>query len=169
MFNKFTRGLIGLQLNHLWQGHGSAIFLEFGKLTPSIGSDGSHRGLNGEMGVMIEWSWRIEGKKSIICGSWSDDDKWETGFKLLRNKTLASASVFGRLPEIDLEFNNGAHCLSFMTTYGQPAWAILDRRNKVLQTLHVRNGQIEIEMPEGPKVSLEFLEQIANNFIRETP
>ena len=31
----FRDALIGLPLSHFWRGHGSAIFLEFGRLTPT--------------------------------------------------------------------------------------------------------------------------------------
>ena len=144
LFYNFTRGMIGLPVNHLWMGHGSALFLELGDLTPTMRRDGSDGNPNGEMSVMIEWSWRIEGRRSIICGSWSDEDEWPRGFSVLRNQIVMEVSSFGRLPEIDLKFSNDAHCLSFMTAKGGPVWAIFDRRKGEERMLHSRNGRIEI-------------------------
>ena len=115
LFLDFKRGLIDLPVSHLWTGYGSTLFLELGNLTPRILHNGKDGKPNGEMSIMIQWSWRIEGRKSIICGSWSDEHDWVRGLSLLRNKTITDVSLFGRLPEIDIAFSNGAHCLSFMT------------------------------------------------------
>lgn len=143
LFLKFTAGMIGQPVSHVWTGHGSALFLELGSLTPGKRRDGSAANPSGEMSVMIEWSWRIEGRKSIICGSWSDESDWRRGFALLQNNTITGVSLFGRLPEIDLVLSNDAHCLSFMTEKGHPQWAIFDRRNGSNHTLHSRNGRVE--------------------------
>jgi hypothetical protein len=32
------------------------------------------------MTLMIQWSWRIENKRSIICGSWSEEEYWQQAF-----------------------------------------------------------------------------------------
>ena len=64
--------LVGMEVAHLWRGHGSAIFLEFGTLSPgSVRRDGSPGNPMGEITIGIEWSWRIENANSIVCGSWS--------------------------------------------------------------------------------------------------
>lgn len=84
----FRDGLIGLPLSHLWRGYGSAIFLEFGHLTPRTRRSGEAGNPCGEFGLMIEWSWRIENIVSILCGSWSEEPLWMPTFDLLRNKTV---------------------------------------------------------------------------------
>ena len=67
-----------------WQDHGSALFLEVGKLMER----------KGELTVMIEWSWRVEKDQSIWFGSWSDEDRISklvpalTGYKLLDISTF---------------------------------------------------------------------------------
>src|SRR4051794_7120334 len=75
----FRDPLIGLPLSHLWRGAGSAIFLEFGRLTERtyLRRDGTRPNPCGEFGLMIQWSWRIEDKASIMCGSWSEEPLWE--------------------------------------------------------------------------------------------
>ena len=72
LFSEFTTPLLGLPVTHIWRGAGSAIFLEFGELHPTTWRDGSTGNPKGEWAIMIEWSWRVEGRKSILCGSWSD-------------------------------------------------------------------------------------------------
>ncbi|MEX3009034.1 hypothetical protein [Hoeflea sp. TYP-13] len=149
LFEIFTRQMIGLPLGHVWFGHGSAVFLEFGKLSPSKikRREGSEGNPSGEYGVMIEWGWRLENGKSILCGCWSDEDEWQPSFEMLRNTTLAGASLTGRLPEIDLRFSNDVHCVSFMIARGDPQWAVFDRRGDKLQTLVSRKGRVEFERP----------------------
>ena len=147
----FTAPLIGLPVSHLWQGHGSALFLEFGKLRHSTGTrrDGSsYERSEGEMGLMIEWSWRIEGRRSILCGSWSDEQKWLRAFKLVQNSKVVEASLFGRLPEIELGLSNGVHVLSFMTASGNPEWTVFDRRRDNSRSLSVRRGELVIQVGE---------------------
>jgi hypothetical protein len=69
----FRDALIGLPLSHVWRGYGSAIFLEFGRLTPRTRRSGEAGNPRGELGLMIQWSWRIEDTVSILCGSWSQE------------------------------------------------------------------------------------------------
>jgi len=71
----FRAALIGRRVSHVWRGYGSALFLEFGALSPSEGmrKDGSSRAPKGELGLTIQWSWRFEVERSIVCGSWSGE------------------------------------------------------------------------------------------------
>ena len=96
---------------------------------------------------MLEFGWRIEGRKLIICGDGSEEEKFVRGFSVLRDQELLRIALFGRLPEIELDFANGARCLSFIAYQGHPTWAIFDRNRK--ETLHSRYGRLEIE-PFGP-------------------
>lgn len=76
---------------------------------------------------MIEWSWRIEDENSILCGSWSDEEKWDEVFSSLIGRTVKELSLFGRLPELSIALSGGIYVSSFMTAEGQPAWTIFDR------------------------------------------
>jgi hypothetical protein len=117
--------LVGLPLSHLWRGYGSAIFLEFGLLAPRIRPSGKVGNPKGEIGLMIQWSWRIEDTSSILCGSWSAEHLWEPTFDLLRKKEVTELSVVGRLPEIVVGLTGGLYVSSFMTAEGDPTWAYL--------------------------------------------
>ena len=146
LFKTFTKPLLGLPVSHIWRGAGSAIFLEFGELQ-DVGRyrDNSPAEPEGQFGIMIEWSWRIEGKRKIICGSWSDERLWNRGFDLLLGSNVIQINCFGRLPEISVECSRGAKLVSFMTADGDPAWAIFDRMRPKSKTLISINGTTHLE------------------------
>lgn len=100
------------------------------------------------MSLVIEWGWRSEGRRSILCGSWSDDQKWPRAFKLVRNAKIADAALFGRLPEIELSLSNDIRVLSFMTAEGNPDWTLFDRHGDETRWLCVRRGVLRIEAGE---------------------
>jgi hypothetical protein len=141
----FRGGLIGLPLSHLWRGYGSAIFLQFGSLTPHTRPSGEAGNPRGEFGLMIEWSWRIENAVSILCGSWSEQPLWKPSFDLLQNKAVVEVSVFGRLPEISVALSDGFFVSSFMTAEGDPRWVLFDRRPGTERSLSVRGGTLLIK------------------------
>lgn len=125
----FISKLIGLPVSRVWLGHGSALFLEFGALRQRMKRDGSPAHPDGEMALMIEWSWRIEDQRSILCGSWSDEPLWDETFSRLLGTHVTEMSLFGRLPEIDLCLSSSLHVLSFMTAEGQPTWTLFDNHS----------------------------------------
>jgi hypothetical protein len=143
-FESFSSPIIGLPVSHIWRGFGSAIFLEFGVLTPSVRRrrDGSLGNPSGEFTLMIEWSWRIEGKRRIWCGSWSDTQRWQRAFLRLQDARVASVSLMGRLPEIDLTLSNGLHVVSCMTAEGDPEWGIIKRNGSETTSVRVEAGRL---------------------------
>jgi hypothetical protein len=149
-FEEFCAPLIGLPVNNIWQGYGSAIFLEFGRLEIRRRRDGSPGNPRGEWGLMMEWSWRIEGKRRIWCGSWSDGARWPRAFACLLHAKVASVSLVGRLPEIDIGLSNGLHILSMMTRESDPEWALFNRQVEHGLALFVKAGRLMVEenLPE---------------------
>jgi hypothetical protein len=146
VLKSFRDPLIGLPVSHLWRGAGSAIFLEFGRLTTRKRRDGTPGNPAGEFGLMIEWSWRIEDSTSILCGSWSDEALWQPNFDLVRNKLLIELSIVGRLPEIVVALSEDLYVSSFMTADGGPVWALKDRREAAMRTLSVKQGRLELSI-----------------------
>lgn len=146
-FAVFASPLVGLSLSHVWRGYGSAIFLEFGLLTPSLRRrrDGSVGNPSGEWTLAIEWSWRIEGKRRIWCGSWSDAERWPRAFLRLRDARVASVSLVGRLPEINLALDNGLYIVSCMTAEGDPEWGLIRRSGKEITSIGVLAGRLMLE------------------------
>jgi len=143
-FEAFVSPLIGLPVSHIWNGYGSAIFLEFGLLTPSTRRrrDGSPGNPKGQFTLMIEWSWRIEGKRRIWGGSWSEAEQWTKLLPRLKDANVISISLIGRLPEVAVALSNGLHLASFMTAEGDPEWAILTRRGDETFSVSVKAGRL---------------------------
>jgi hypothetical protein len=133
----------GTRVSHVWRGHGSALFLEFGDLTDTVRRDGTPGNPAGEFGLMIEWDWRIEEGHSILCGSCSDEELWEPAFKRLIGCEVVDVSVFGRLPEITISLAGDLHVASLMTAEGDPEWALFNRRGGSSPlTIHSRDGEV---------------------------
>jgi len=152
-FDTFTSPLIGLPVSGVWQGYGSAIFLEFGDVQRRRRSDGSPGNPRGQWTLMIEWSWRIEGKRKIWCGSWSDGQRWPKTFSLLKGAKVVSISLFGHLPEIALGLSNGLSVVSMMTAEGDPAWALIARHDGKSTSLCVRSGRLHMDAELGDATS----------------
>lgn len=153
-FNRIASDLVGMKVSHLWRGYGSAIFLEFGALSPSkvVRSDGTSGNPIGEISIGIEWSWRIEDATSVVCGSWSEEELWEPAFDLLRNSCVKALSITGRLPEIDLVLTDGRHLVSFTTIEGDPEWSLIDRRSESVIGVGVRDGILFIDQATEPQL-----------------
>jgi hypothetical protein len=144
-FNEFIEALIGLPLSHVWRGYGSAIFFEFGALSERRRANGgAGRNPLGQWSIGIEWSWRIEGKRRIWCGSWSDDERWLSSLQRLIGCTVRGIDLVGRLPEIDVRFSNGLHLLSMMTAEGDPEWGISRQDVQPTVWASVRAGRLKI-------------------------
>lgn len=136
----------GLPVSNVWRGHGSALFVELGRLTPTTRRDGTPGRGEGEVGLMIQWSWRIENDRSILCGSWSDEELWQPNFARLLGQRVIDVKAFGRLPEVQLSLSDGFHVASFMTAEGDPEWTLFDRRGLTKIAAGCRSGAIiEVE------------------------
>lgn len=144
-FAAFSAPLIGLPVSRIWQAYGSAIFLEFGAVQPRLRRDGSPGNPRGEWTLMIEWSWRVEGKRKVWCGTFSDGERWPRAFSRLEGASVASVKLYGRLPEIDLGLSNGLHVLSMMTAEGDPAWKLSKQAEGSSTCIHVVSGRLRIE------------------------
>lgn len=141
-FDAFAETLVGLRINHVWRGYGSAIFIEIGNLSPRSKRDGSPGNPQRDVSLGVEWSWRIEDERSILCGSWSEEDRWEPALDLLREAQIARCELFGALPEVMISTETGYRFLSFSTTDGQPQWHLVDRRNGPARWFTIREAQL---------------------------
>jgi hypothetical protein len=146
----FRNALVGLPLSHLWRGYGSTICLEFGVLTPLHRRSGEIANPLGELGLMIQWSWRIESTSSILCGSWSEESLWGPTFDQLMKREVIELSTVGRLPEVLVTLTGGFYVSSFMTAEGNPEWSLFDRRDAALRTLSVLDGRLKLDVAAQP-------------------
>jgi len=143
-FEAAVATLVGQPISHIWRGHGSALFLEFGALSPRPRRDGKSATPEGVVSLGVQWSWRIEDRAAILCGSWSDADRWGPALELLRDARVARCELFGALPEIAITMDSGIRFLSFSTTDGQPQWHLIDRRDGPARWFSVRGGQLHL-------------------------
>jgi hypothetical protein len=143
-FEALAASLPGQPISYLWRGYGSAVFIEFGDLTPTTNRDGSPGHPEGQVSLGVEWSWRIEDDVTILSGSWSEEDLWEPSFARLRETRVESLKLFGRLPEVELTTDQGIRFVSFSTTDGQPQWHLVDRRSHPAHWFTVRKGQLHL-------------------------
>ncbi len=144
-FEDYRREVLGLCVSHAWRGYGTAIFLEFGRLSPRTKRDGTTGNPCGIFTLMIEWSWRVEESEKIAFGSWSDDSIWEAGLSNLIGQCVTDVDLFGRLPELQLSLSNKFYLMSFMTAEGDPAWALIDHRENGLPTIKSQSGRVTTE------------------------
>jgi hypothetical protein len=149
-FQAAARGMI---VSHVWRGYGSALFLEFGELTPSYRRDGSIGQPTGELELAIEWSWRIEDERSILCGSWSEEELWRPTFDRLVGREVVGLSLFGRLPEVLASLSGPLYVASFMTAEGDPEWTLFDRRTPEVVSLTCRSGLLCLERSPPERTS----------------
>ena len=133
-----------MPISLVWRGHGSALFIEFGDLTPTMRRDGSAGSPKGRMALGVEWSWRIEDARSILCGSWSDESLWEPALDRLQNAPVAKCELSGTLPEVALTTAQGIRFVTFSTIEGQPQWNIVDRRRAAERWFSVRDGRLHL-------------------------
>jgi len=152
----FVALLNGKIISHVWRGYGSAIFIEFGALTPGPQRNGKPTQPSGELTLMIEWSWRVERPRSILGGSWSSERRWPHMLRRLLGSRVAAVEFFGHLPEISLSLSNGLRVVSFMTAESQPSWAVIARAPSI-GSLCVRRGLLHVEPPSrqegaGPRL-----------------
>ncbi|PSJ38851.1 hypothetical protein [Allosphingosinicella deserti] len=143
-FYALANSLSGQPVSYVWRGYGSAVFIEFGKLTPRANRDGSPGHPKGEVSLGVKWSWRIEDETGILCGSWSDEEIWEGSLARLRDRRVKGLALFSRLPEVELVTEDDTHFLSFSTTEGQPQWHLVDRRTDPALWFTVRAGQLHL-------------------------
>ena len=126
-FHELTRPLVGMPVSHAWRGFGSAIFLELGQLTTytrTCRTRGEVTETDGEITLMLEWSWRVERPGSIEFGSWSTNPRITRGVESLQGHTILEVELEGRLPELVLTLDGKRWLHTFMTAEGQPKWAI---------------------------------------------
>lgn len=126
-FRALTRPLVGMPVSHAWRGFGSAIFLELGALTTHTRTcrrRGEVTHMDGEVKLMLEWSWRVESPRAIQFGSWSTNPRITRGVASLQGHTVLDVDLEGRIPELVLTLDGDRWVHTFMTAEGQPQWSI---------------------------------------------
>ena len=139
-FEPLTRSFVGLEISRPWRGIGSALFVEVGPLIQAYERTGHKKA---ERGFDFGYSWRVEGERSVVLGSFSNDQRINRGIDALKGFTILDIEVTGRLPELYVQLSNDRWIHSFAATDGQPEWTIfLNDRS----WLTVKRGRIVREI-----------------------
>lgn len=141
-FGRLRLALIGMRVSHIWQGHGSAVFMEFGKLSPRQRRNGTDGNLWGEISVGLEFHWRLELGRAIVCGSAGDREIWEANFNLLHGAAVTDLALNGVVPELCLELSTGHRLITCSLYEDGPDWALTDRRHPVARWISFEDGHI---------------------------
>lgn len=136
--------LIGKPVSHVWFGHGSALFLELGTLSESKRANGTAGNPKDEITVMTDFGWRIEGQRSVVCGSGESECRMASAVQKLLGASVVAAQAAGRIPELQIELSNKLWLATFSRYQGQPTWALLFNSPK-LGALGVQGGKVVAE------------------------
>jgi hypothetical protein len=168
----------GLKVNHAHRGGvNPSLFLEIGRLHKEIRTLRSHRRrftvLKGQITFMIESDWRVEKPRSIQVGSGFSDRQIDRMLKTLIGRRVVAASVVGRLPELQIELDDGRLVSTFTNWTNQPRWSVgfKDARLFELRSLpaaeispwmHFQKGRLEVEycFDDSNPATTQFVQQL---------
>jgi len=85
--------------------------------------DGSIGNAIGEFTIHIDPNWRIEGKRSILCGSDETNRSIENALRKLIDSPISGISTIGRLLELEIVLAERV-LTTFSAWKGQPNWSI---------------------------------------------
>lgn len=120
--NLLIRPVVGLPVSLPWKGHGSAIFLELGNLAPLTRP--RQRRQDGDVTIYIGWDWRVEKGARVLYGSSNSKPEIEDGIESLAGVTIKNLSIQGSVPELSIEFSNGARLMSAAMCTDTSEWNI---------------------------------------------
>ena len=109
----------------VWNGCGTALFLELGRLHRSPAFRVKKAQSHGDVTVMLEWDWRIEASRSIVVGSCDSERLIKTRPQILKGQRVQSITATCRLPEISIGFSNKLWLHSFTCEAGQSQWTLI--------------------------------------------
>ena len=148
--------LVGHPVSHVWFGDYSALYLEVGELTPSklIGRDGSLGNPRGDFTVCAGFDWRIERLRSVYGSRDCTRKRQRSITSKLLGTMVTSATVYGRLPELQVGFSSGMWLITFGLGRGDPDWSVSFRRPSILH-LCTRNGRLSLDRRDFDLSKLE--------------
>jgi len=153
---------IGLPVSDVWRGIGSAIFIELGKLHKHK-DDRNHRSKGkGDITLMFDCRWRLERKGSIVVGSGDGRIKLVNQIKKLLGKSVKSISFIGRIPEINIEFEDNLYIQSFCS-YRSEGWDILFRNEG---SIGRKSGKVVYEKSRRVVLPNQALKLTAKAWVR---
>ncbi|MRW84771.1 DUF3027 domain-containing protein [Pseudoduganella sp. FT26W] len=120
--NLLIRPLVHMAISLPWKGRGSAIFLELGNLASLERPRQRHQ--NGEATIYIGWDWRVEAGSRVLYGSSNSQPEINDGIDALVGITIQNITIQGSVPELSIEFSNGARLMSAAMCTDTSEWSI---------------------------------------------
>ncbi|MES2257574.1 MAG: DUF3027 domain-containing protein [Pseudomonadota bacterium] len=120
--NFLIRSLVHMPISLPWKGHGSAIFLELGNLAPLERPRQRHQ--KGDATIYIGWGWRVEEGSRVLYGSSNSKPEIEDSIEALVGITIKNLTIQGLVPELSIEFSNGARLMSAAMSTDTSEWGI---------------------------------------------
>lgn len=127
LFEKYRSAMIGQTILHVWQIHGSTLFLECGDPDLPMRRDGLTEQPLGHYSVMIEGGWRIADGASILFDRSGENDVSGIGQALTGGK-IEDLRLAGNPPELSVHISGGIRVIS-AADGEQPGWRLFDRRS----------------------------------------
>jgi len=147
-FDRIVKPILGLEISRSWQGYGSALGIELGRLQPTSGNP---RSLQGEASILLEWCWRFESEREVVFGAFDSHPVIETGLAGLMGSRVVDIRLEGRLPELVFELSSGLWLRTFAPLGGDPRWTIFLLDGSWLSIgKGVVQRQSETSSPAGP-------------------
>jgi hypothetical protein len=157
-FDRIVKPLLGLEISRPWQGYGSALGIELGRLLTTFEKTGS---LQGEASVMLEWTWRFESEREVVFGAFDSNPVIETGLAGLAGSRVVDVRLEGRVPELVLELSSGLWLRTFAPLGGNPRWTIfLPDGSWLLVDKGVVQRQSDESSPAGPHLEEDEVETL---------
>ena len=155
-FVDLVKPLRGLKVTQSSKGIGTTLLMDIGRLRkvpripakklPSGLKIGGGNHLKGQASILITWDWRVERQCSVEFGSASSERKITNGIERLKGLTVESIEVFGRIPELVIQFRENRWLRSFVVIETQPEWGVFFRDGSCL---YVKKGTIR-KYPASP-------------------
>ena len=137
----------GKKISRVWKGHGSALFLELGRLHSMVSPKGKKLGAHGEITIQVVWEWRIEKYASILVGSANTAQRILNQIPKLKGRHVQEIAVSGRLPELNLALSGDLWITTCTHWQGQPEWVIQYYEDET--SMFVRRGGVCVEKDRG--------------------
>ena len=119
-FRQKVAALIGMPVSRPWKGYGSTIFLDLGLLSEALHG----RSKEAEACISIDWDWRLEDDRKIICGSSDSGPKITACLAAIEGLTISAVALEGSPQELVVTFSGGARLRSMSMVSGHPQWMI---------------------------------------------
>lgn len=131
--------LIGMEVSSFWQGYGSTLCVDLGRLVPVI-RFGRRRRSESEASFMLEWNWRLESDAGVIIGAMNSCPLVEAALSPRVGLRVRAVGLEGVLPELVVEFSDGTRLRSFAPIEGDELqWTVFLRDGS---WLHYERGEI---------------------------